>query len=360
MCESLPKEFEKTTEVLPFTKYGLSSLEEFRKAEKDVQRLEWLKKAGLTADEVKLYLDNEAGNLDEGKKIESQVLERKLNAIYRKVAKLEAENRESLEDKEPTTSREENIESSQKNSPAYPKGHPINRIKDLEHSLFGHLKSNIPPITKRRKILRRLERRKNRIESGPKQTSPIPNQSTTSRPGSLWDLQEAPPKVPIRPRGPRDKFIGPKKKTMYTIKNNCIVRVPEEETSRSDPEQELDVVLPETESGEPLLEGTKMSLDDIKKMEKYKDYEPGVPSKVVHLTNIASTVTPAQLSLLFQQYVCDNGGPPDIRLLSGKQRGEAYVRFENYDLAISAVHEINGTIVNGYPIVAKFASSTTN
>ena len=84
--ESVPKDFEKTTEVLPFTKYGLSSMEEFRKAEEEVHHQEWLKKAGLTNEEIKLYQENEAGLLDQRKKIESGILKNKLEQIYNKIS----------------------------------------------------------------------------------------------------------------------------------------------------------------------------------------------------------------------------------------------------------------------------------
>lgn len=81
----MPKEFQKTTEVLPFTKYGISTVEEFKKVETNIQHLEWLKKIGLTNDEIKLYQENEAGLLDQRKKIESNVLKSKLEALYNKI-----------------------------------------------------------------------------------------------------------------------------------------------------------------------------------------------------------------------------------------------------------------------------------
>lgn len=89
----MPKEFEKTTEVLPFSKYGLSTMEEFKTAESDLQHLEKLKRAGLTDLEIKLYQENETGTLDQ-KKIESNVLKDKLDAIYDKIKKIDEQNDE--------------------------------------------------------------------------------------------------------------------------------------------------------------------------------------------------------------------------------------------------------------------------
>lgn len=81
----LPKEFEKTSEVLPFTKYGISTLEEFKTAEETVQNLEWFKKVGLTNEEVKLYQDDVAGRLDRHQHIESSVLSDRLEIINKKI-----------------------------------------------------------------------------------------------------------------------------------------------------------------------------------------------------------------------------------------------------------------------------------
>lgn len=80
-----PKEFEKTSEVLPFTKYGVSSLEEFQTTEKHIQHLECLKKAGLTNEEIILYQENESGILNQCNKVESSVLRQKLDFLYSKI-----------------------------------------------------------------------------------------------------------------------------------------------------------------------------------------------------------------------------------------------------------------------------------
>lgn len=71
--------------MLPFNRYGLSSFQEFTTAEDQAQHLEWLKKIGLSSEEIKLYQQNEAGLLDQRKKIESNILESKLEAIYNKI-----------------------------------------------------------------------------------------------------------------------------------------------------------------------------------------------------------------------------------------------------------------------------------
>ncbi|KAI5636919.1 RNA recognition motif domain-containing protein [Phthorimaea operculella] len=376
--EQLPKEFEKTTEVLPFSKYGISSYEDIKKAEEEVQHLEHLKKLGLSNEEIKLYQDNEAGLLDEHKKVESSVLKAQLESVYNKV---------NAQQNEPGSSKQSEESSSKpfdlfarlekKTITFYPEGHPMNEIKELEQSMFAHLKNDIIPITKRRKMLRRLERRKERILAQEKQLIPtLEHTSDVPRRNSLWDVKEKPSKP--QNIGKQKPIIGPKQETLYTIKDNKIVRLEPVNKAESkedcieqqeNPEEQrnvninqeyraVDIVIPVNAAEEQLLEGTKMCVDDIKKIERFKDYEPGVPSKVLYLKNIASSVTQEQLSMLFIQFQLENGGPVDVRLMSGRMRGQAFVSFQNEDLAIRALDEVNGTILSGKPVVIQFGRNS--
>ncbi|XP_047027482.1 RNA-binding protein 41-like [Helicoverpa zea] len=373
MCsESVPKEFEKTTEVLPFTKYGLSSMEEFRKAEEEVQHQEWLKKAGLTSEDIKLYQENEAGLLDQRKKIESGVLKDKLEEIYNKISNMHNESKSdsiSNKDEQPSTSSApENLIERLQQKPLtfYPEGHPMNELKQLEENLVGHIKTDMIPLSKRRKLLRRLQRKKERLlQNNPFNISTIPSTSRIDQPGSLWDMREMPRLIPhtVTSRDQEENIMGPHLRTMYTVRDNKIVRLEpvqanQEDQADQDEYRAVDIVVPVNDAEAQLLEGTKMCLDDIKKMERFKDYEPGIPSKVLYLKNIAPAVTQEQLSLLFNQFVLANGGPVDLRLMTGRMRGQAFVAFQNEELAIQALEEINGTILSGRPVIAEFGRNT--
>lgn len=372
MCsERVPKDFEKTTEVLPFTNYGLSTVEEFRKAEEDINHQEWLKKAGLTSEEIKLYRENEAGLLDQRKKIESGVLENRLEEIYNKINLHNEINRSNTSggDSSAQDTKDSNEQSGSKliekfkKQPInfYPEGHPMNELKELEQSLFGNLKTGIIPITKRRKILRHLERKKERLLAQEKQLNIglLPSTSKCDRPGTLWDMKEMPSRVIPRTTTSDEQsegcIIGPKRRTMYTVRDNKIMRL---EPVEQQEYNAVDIVIPVNAAEAQLLEGTKMSLDDIKKIDRFKDYEPGIPSKVLYLKNIAPTVSQEQISLLFNQFVLANGGPVDLRLMTGRMRGQAFVAFQNEELAIQALEEVNGTILSGRPVIAEFGRNT--
>ncbi|XP_013141482.1 PREDICTED: RNA-binding protein 41-like [Papilio polytes] len=373
MCSELPKEFEKNTEVLPFTKYGLSTLQDFSKAEKDIQHIEWLKKVGLSNEEVKLYQENEAGLLDQRKKIESSVLKTKLDEIYNKINHFQAFSSSKQNTVAPSTSTSKN-EQTRETKPKralkfYPESHPMHELKEIEEDLFGHLRNdNIMPITKRRKLLRRLERKKEKIIAQQKQlqlvTTHNESQPSTSKPGSLWDVKDIPERLPEcstskgLPNTSKDKLIGPKAQTMYTIKDNKILRLEPVQDEARDEFRAVDIVMPVNPAEEQLLEGTKMNLDDIKAMDRFKDYEPGIPSKVLYLKNISPAVSEERISLLFNQFLLENGGPIDVRLLSGRMRGQAFVTFSSENLAIKALDEVNGTILSGQPIIAQFGRNS--
>lgn len=164
----------------------------------------------------------------------------------------------------------------------------MNELKELEESLFGHLKDDALQLTKRRKIMRRLERKRERIMAQENQISFEGNAvvATCSKPGSLWDVKDVTVRPnqeepgPERPESENIQMIGPRKPTMYTIKENRIVRLEPVNVEREE-YQAVDIVMPVNQAEEQLLEGTKMPLEDIMKIERFKDYEPGIPSKVI-------------------------------------------------------------------------------
>ncbi|XP_013192684.1 RNA-binding protein 41-like [Amyelois transitella] len=363
--QTMPKEFERSTEVLPIMTYGISTIEDLRRAEAEIRMLDKLKKAGLSSEEVKLYRDNENGV--EKPKVEASALKRKLESIYEKISDYDKTVSQESKDN-PSTSSPPSVDVFErlrdKPITIYPDpNHPMNNLKEIEQNLFGHLDGDVTPLSKRRKELRRFERSKEKIlnQDGHIEipTAPVP---TVNREGSLWDVKELP-----KPKNVDIPIIGPseKKPVMYSIRNNKIVRlealpgdcgcVHEEEY------QAVEIVAPVNNAERELLEGTQMSLDDIRKIDRFKDYEPGIPSKVLYLKNLASSVTREQLALLFNQFMMSNGGPINVDLLTGRMRGQAFVSFTSEDIAIQALEEVNGTIMCGRPIIAEFGrNNNTN
>jgi hypothetical protein len=134
-------------------------------------------------------------------------------------------------------------------------------------------------------MMRRLERKKERLTSQKQVPFDVKGIPRVNRPGSLWDvtdLHHGAKNTMVSAEKIQDNHqksvIGPKNRTMYSIKDNRIVRL--EPLERQNEYKAVPIVVPVNPAEEQLLEGTKMSLDDIKKMDRFKDYEPGIPSKV--------------------------------------------------------------------------------
>ncbi|XP_059060978.1 RNA-binding protein 41-like [Achroia grisella] len=365
MCsESMPKEFEKATEVLPIVTYGISTIEDLRRAEAEIHLLEKLRRAGLTAYEVKLYQENEAGIVDQRTKIESSVLKAQLEAIYEKISDYEQSESLKQSKEQPSASKNtpEDVFERLKDKPItiYPDPHPNKNNKKANGDIYT---PEIIPITKRRKSLRRFERNKEKVLSQDGQINiPVHDTPVVNRPGSLWDVKEL-PKKQQNVEATNNCDTSPKKNTMYTIRNNKIVRLeplPGDQGVLEDEYQAVDIVLPTNSAEQQLLEGTKMAVDDIRKIERFKDYEPGIPSKVLYLKNIAPSVSEEQLSLLFNQFMLENGGPVEVTLMTGRMRGQAFASLQSEDLAIRALDEVNGTILSGRPIIVQFGRNNTN
>ncbi|GBP17820.1 RNA-binding protein 41 [Eumeta japonica] len=177
---------------------------------------------------------------------------------------------------------------------------------------------------------------------------------------TLWDVKE----VHVETHSQTDsecKIIGPKRKSMYTIKNSKIVRlepVSDDITSGQKDYKAVDIVIPVNRAEKLLLEGTKMSLDDIKTNKKFKNYESGVPSRILYLKNIAPSVSKERLILLFDKFLDENQGPINVRLMVGRMRGQAFIEFRDEHIAVKALQDVNGTIIDGKPIIVQFGRNS--
>lgn len=221
----------------------------------------------------------------------------------------------------------------------YPEGHPMNQINEIEVDLFGHLQAeDIPSISKRRKMLRRFERKKaHSMQVAIASRGLALPTSSMDRPhydhdgNTFWDMDGEEPELEWRPdyilstdlpprcknkddlspsnrndhhpgeknfnvqsdtrnlKSPthRNEPIGPRNQHLYTIRDDNIVRLERVDQDNENEYRAVDIVIPENPAEEMLLEGTKMSVDNIRKIERFRDYDPGVPSKVIKLSIIS-------------------------------------------------------------------------
>ncbi|XP_046852262.1 RNA-binding protein 41-like [Xenia sp. Carnegie-2017] len=92
---------------------------------------------------------------------------------------------------------------------------------------------------------------------------------------------------------------------------------------------------------EEVIKRHRLTLNEIRALPRFKEYEPGIPSRVLYIKNLSKKVTDADLKALFNRFI-DESCAVNIRLMSGRMRGQAFVTFEDKSIAIAAFELING------------------
>ncbi|XP_077293666.1 uncharacterized protein LOC143916432 [Arctopsyche grandis] len=366
---------------LPGLAPGIASLQDVCKTAENEKYNELLKTYGLSDNEIKIYKDFNKGmqHLDVvHKNLEKSALHKIIQDINQKIenARIEFNNsiQHKLEDNEgPPQTENKNTETILT--------HPINSLNDLKDDLFGYMDvDKLPTANKRRKFTRRMTRKFNkpipipepaackstsidevnhgfndfiRCKTNPNINSKHPDFILNRK--SKWDIKDVdPPKKSIVLSNENSTIqtkrkIGCSSQTMYTIKNNKIIRL--EKINKNSSDYKLtDIKLPINKAEEKLLEGTKLSIEDIKKLTKFEKYCAGEPSNVLFIKNLSNNINEGDLKSLFNVYQ----NYTNIRMMTGKMKGQAFITFNSLDTAVTALHENNGTIIKGKPIIIQF------
>lgn len=202
--------------------------------------------------------------------------------------------------------------------------HPLNSLDILTNDLFGHLNNDsTPSASKQRKLVRRYERKFNKPISIPEpkcfssvkknvseeknshsynefikaiecsnslKSSECSKDQQIRNPNSKWDVKT----VENKKLSPNQKSSTSKnvlkicktkeqtEKALYTVKNNKIVRLIKNTETKFDEAKftTCEITIPQNEAEKRLLEGTKLSVDEIKTLPKFGNYTPGIPTKV--------------------------------------------------------------------------------
>ncbi|KAH7445706.1 hypothetical protein KP509_01G021100 [Ceratopteris richardii] len=104
-----------------------------------------------------------------------------------------------------------------------------------------------------------------------------------------------------------------------------------------------------------------LSLDEIRELPcgKFRNYSPGIPSKVLYVKNLAKDVTEADLVSLFVRYQVEHQ-PLLFRLMKkGRMKGQAFVTFSDVETSSKALQLLNGYILRGKPVVIQFGHGNT-
>ncbi|KAF0022964.1 hypothetical protein F2P81_024945 [Scophthalmus maximus] len=96
------------------------------------------------------------------------------------------------------------------------------------------------------------------------------------------------------------------------------------------------------------------SEEGIRSIARFRNYQPGKPSKVLCVKNLSAQASVAQLVALFSRFEPEDGPPVVYRLLTGRMKGQAFVTLPDADAAQNALLLIHGYRLLGKPLVVEF------
>ncbi|XP_061660324.1 RNA-binding protein 41 [Syngnathoides biaculeatus] len=109
-----------------------------------------------------------------------------------------------------------------------------------------------------------------------------------------------------------------------------------------------------TVTDEEILENRE-SQEGIRSIPRFRNYQPGKPSRVLCVKNLSPQASVAQLVALFSRFEGTGGRPPLLyRLLTGRMKGQAFVTLPDTEAAQNALQLLHGYRLLGKPLVLEF------
>lgn len=242
--------------------------------------------------------------------------------------------------------------------PTIPDNHPINHLKDIADELFprdiaGESKSDssaseIKPVT-------------GYAPSSPKRKKVREQHCIylTEKPKTFWDLKDI-PKVVNRDR------------VRETVRDVCVLPANNEEplkkkgksSGKGNRSAEVNQTRPFVLTLNPdelipmdLIKSNRKTVDELRAMDKFKNYSTGNPSSTLYVKNLPHDATPKDLASLMGHFECGGGPKIQYRILKGRMKGQAFVVFADTEMASQALNICNGYILNDRPLVIEFGRS---
>ncbi|KAF7670277.1 hypothetical protein LDENG_00299960 [Lucifuga dentata] len=110
----------------------------------------------------------------------------------------------------------------------------------------------------------------------------------------------------------------------------------------------------ESISDEEILKNRE-SEQGIRSIPRFRNYQPGKPSKVLCVKNLSAQASVAKLVALFSRFESENGLAVIYRLLTGRLKGQAFITLPDIEMAQKALHLVHGYRLLGKPLVVEFA-----
>ncbi|XP_059149602.1 RNA-binding protein 41-like [Physella acuta] len=102
------------------------------------------------------------------------------------------------------------------------------------------------------------------------------------------------------------------------------------------------------------IENNRLSLDEIKALDKFQNYSRGEPNRVVYVKNLPNKVKEEDLIALFGRFQSENKPRIIFKLLAGKMKGQAFITFPDEETAEKAIELVNGYKLHEKPVILTF------
>lgn len=116
-------------------------------------------------------------------------------------------------------------------------------------------------------------------------------------------------------------------------------------------DNDCDVILPLEEE---VIKRHRLTIDEIRQIPRFKDYDAGPPTQVLYLKNLVKKVTEADLQALFNRFKTSEEKSLQMRLMTGRMKGQAFVTFLDKEVAIQAYDLVNGYQLYKRPIIIQY------
>ncbi|XP_065884378.1 RNA-binding protein 41-like isoform X2 [Dysidea avara] len=103
-----------------------------------------------------------------------------------------------------------------------------------------------------------------------------------------------------------------------------------------------------------LIRRNKLSAEEIRAIPRFANYTPGDPSSTLYLKNLHHKVTEEDLMAVFGHYQTQSDGKLTFRLLTGRMKGQAFVKFPTVQLATEALQLIHGYVMRERPVIISY------